>query len=112
MRQNSLHDFTLADQDQVGLMIIKNLADQDWIGFNFCVFGLDSDWKKLSVRPSLLPICHFGSFRNSVWLLRAEKNLATLLGTVCSVRSAFAERCRRIIILVFWCGCTVCVTGN
>jgi len=43
MRQNSLHDFTLADQDQVGLMIIKNLADQDWIGFNFCVFGLDSD---------------------------------------------------------------------
>jgi len=42
---NSLHDFTLADQHWIGLMIFKNLADQDWIGFNFCGSGLDSDWK-------------------------------------------------------------------
>jgi len=45
MRQNSLHDFTLADQDWIGLMIFKNLADQDLIGFNVCRSGLDSDWK-------------------------------------------------------------------
>jgi len=40
-----MHDFTLADQDWIGLMIFKNFADQDWIGFNFIGSGLDSDWK-------------------------------------------------------------------
>jgi len=39
------HDFTLADQDWIGLMIFKNFVDQDWIGFNFIGSGLDSDWK-------------------------------------------------------------------
>jgi len=37
------HDFTLADQDWIGLMIFKNFVDQDWIGFNFIGSGLDSD---------------------------------------------------------------------
>jgi len=40
-----IHDFTLADQDWIGLMIFKSFADQDWIGFNFIGSGLDSDWK-------------------------------------------------------------------
>jgi len=43
MRQNKIHDFTLADQDWIGLMIFKNISDQDWIGFNFIGSGLDSD---------------------------------------------------------------------
>jgi len=30
-----IHDFTLADQYWIGLMIFKNFADQDWVGFNF-----------------------------------------------------------------------------
>jgi len=38
-----MHDFTLADQDCIGLMNFKNFADQDWIGFNFIGSGLDSD---------------------------------------------------------------------
>jgi len=38
-----IDDFSLADQDWIGLMIFKNLADQDWIGFNFIRLGLDSD---------------------------------------------------------------------
>jgi len=38
-----MHDFTLADQDCIGLIIFKNFADQDWIGFNFIGSGLDSD---------------------------------------------------------------------
>jgi len=39
------HDFSLADQDWIGLMICKYFADQDWIGFNFIGSGLDSNWK-------------------------------------------------------------------
>jgi len=39
-----IYDFTLADQDWIGLTIFKNFADQDWIGFNFSGSGLDSDW--------------------------------------------------------------------
>ena len=33
LRQNSskIHDFTLADQDWIGLMIFKNFPEQDWI---------------------------------------------------------------------------------
>ena len=38
-----IHDFTLADQDWIGLMIFKTFADQDWIEFNFIRSGLDSD---------------------------------------------------------------------
>jgi len=38
-----MHDFTLADQDWIGLMIFKNFVDQEWIGFNFIGSGLDSD---------------------------------------------------------------------
>jgi len=38
-----MHDFTLADQDWIGLVIFKNVANQDWIGFNFIGSGLDSD---------------------------------------------------------------------
>ena len=30
-----IHDFTLADQVWIGLMIFKYFADQDWVGFNF-----------------------------------------------------------------------------
>jgi len=30
MRQNKIHDFTLADQDWIGRMSFKNFADQDW----------------------------------------------------------------------------------
>jgi len=37
------HDFKLADQDWIRLMIFKNFADQDWIGFNFIGSALDSD---------------------------------------------------------------------
>jgi len=33
-----MHDFTLADQDWIGLVIFKNFADQVWIGS-----GLDLD---------------------------------------------------------------------
>jgi len=40
-----MYDFTLADQDWIGLTIFKNFANQDWIGFNFCGSGLDSDGK-------------------------------------------------------------------
>jgi len=47
-RQNSysrgkikIHDFILADQVWIGLLIFKNFADQDWIGFNFIGTGLD-----------------------------------------------------------------------
>jgi len=40
-----LHDFTLAGQDWIGLIVFKNFADQDWIGFNFSGSGLDSEWK-------------------------------------------------------------------
>jgi len=45
MRQNknTVHDFTLADQDWIGLVILKSLADQDWIGFIFIGSGLNSD---------------------------------------------------------------------
>jgi len=35
------NDFTMADQDWIGLMIFKNFANQDWIGFNFIGSGLD-----------------------------------------------------------------------
>jgi len=45
MRQMKMYDFTLADQDWIGLMIFKNFADQDRIRFNFIGSGLDSDWK-------------------------------------------------------------------
>jgi len=38
-----IHDFTLVDQDWIGLMIFKNFAYQDWIRFNFFGSGLDSD---------------------------------------------------------------------
>jgi len=38
-----IYNFTLVDQDWIGLMIFKNLADQDWIGCNFIGSGLDSD---------------------------------------------------------------------
>jgi len=38
-----MHDFTLADQDWIELVIFKNFADQDWIGFNFFRSGLDLD---------------------------------------------------------------------
>jgi len=31
--QHTLHDFTLADHDWIGLAIFKNFADQDWIQF-------------------------------------------------------------------------------
>jgi len=40
-----IHDFTLVDQDWIGLMIFKNFANQDWIGFNFIRSGLESDWE-------------------------------------------------------------------
>jgi len=40
-----IHDFTLTDQDWIGLVIFKNFADQDWIGCNFIGSGLDLDWK-------------------------------------------------------------------
>jgi len=53
MRVNKIHGFTWADQDWIGLMILKNCADEDWIGSNFCGAGLDSNWK-ISVRSSLL----------------------------------------------------------
>jgi len=36
-----IHDFTLADQDWIGLNIFKNFADQGWIGFSFIGSGLD-----------------------------------------------------------------------
>jgi len=39
-----IHDFTLADQDWIRLMSLKNFVDQDWIGFNFIGSGLESDW--------------------------------------------------------------------
>ena len=42
-----MHDFTLADQDWIGLTIFKNFADHDWIGLNFIGSGQDSDWKIL-----------------------------------------------------------------
>jgi len=38
-----MNDFTLADQDWIGLMIFKNFVNQDWIGFNFIGSGLDWD---------------------------------------------------------------------
>jgi len=38
-----IHDFTLADQDWIRLMSLKNFVDQDWIGFNFIGSGLESD---------------------------------------------------------------------
>jgi len=38
-----LNDFTLSDQDWIGLMIFKNFGDQDWIGFNFFGSGQDSN---------------------------------------------------------------------
>jgi len=38
-----MHDFTLADQYWIGLMIFKAFVDQDWSGFNFIGSGLDSD---------------------------------------------------------------------
>jgi len=38
-----IHDFTLVNQDWIGLVIFKNFADQDWIGFNFMGSGLDLD---------------------------------------------------------------------
>jgi len=38
-----MNDFTLADQDWIVLMIVKNFTDQYWIGFNFIGSGLDSD---------------------------------------------------------------------
>jgi len=38
-----MHDFTLAGQDWIGLIIFKNYVDQDWIGFNIIGSGLDSD---------------------------------------------------------------------
>jgi len=38
-----MNNFTLVDQDWIGLMIFKNFTDQDWIGFNFIGSGLDSD---------------------------------------------------------------------
>jgi len=40
-----IHYFTWADQDWIGLTILKNFANQDWIGFNFSGSRLDSDWK-------------------------------------------------------------------
>jgi len=36
-------DFTLADQDWIGLMIFYNFTDQDWMGFNFIGSGRYSD---------------------------------------------------------------------
>jgi len=69
LRQNSsssyfvswgkIHDFTLADQDWIGLMIFKNFADQDWIGFSFCGSRLGSDWK---ICQSAHLCCILGSF--------------------------------------------------
>jgi len=44
-----IHDFTLADQDWIGLMIFKNFVDMDWIGFCFIRSGL----KNFTVRSSL-----------------------------------------------------------
>jgi len=38
-----IHDFTLADQDWIRQMSLKNFGDQDWIRFNFIGSGLDSD---------------------------------------------------------------------
>ena len=32
----------MADQDWIGLMILKKFADQDWIGFNF----IGQDWTR------------------------------------------------------------------
>ena len=40
-----IHDFTLADQDWIGVMNFNSYSDQNWIGFNFIGSGLDSDWK-------------------------------------------------------------------
>jgi len=41
MMQIKVHDFALADQDWIELMIFKNFADQAWIGLNFIGSGLD-----------------------------------------------------------------------
>ena len=38
-----MHDFTLADQDWIGLVIFKNFADQVWIRLNFIGSRLDLD---------------------------------------------------------------------
>jgi len=44
MRQKNVgYDFTMVDEDWIGLMIFKNFADQDWIGFNYIGSGLDFD---------------------------------------------------------------------
>jgi len=37
-----IHDFTLVDQDWIGLANFKNFAYQDWIGFNF----IGQDWTR------------------------------------------------------------------
>jgi len=42
MRQNKIRDFSLADQDWIGLVIFKNFVDQDWIRFNF----IREDWTR------------------------------------------------------------------
>jgi len=76
-----IHDFTLADQDWIGLMICKNFADQDWIGFNFIEWRLYSDWKIsqsahlccvvgwIPWSVGLLVKLVFASGWNSVWFL-------------------------------------------
>jgi len=38
-----MHDFTLAVQDWIGLIIFKRFVDQDWIGYNFIESRLDSN---------------------------------------------------------------------
>jgi len=45
-----MHDFTLADQDWIGLVNFKNFADQDWIGFNF----VEQEWTRSEKFDGLL----------------------------------------------------------
>ena len=53
MRQNKIHGFTLADQEWIGPMIIKNFADHDWIGFNFLRIRIGLGLRNFTVRSSV-----------------------------------------------------------
>jgi len=64
-----IHDFTLADQYWIGLMIFKSFADHDWIGLIFFGSGLDSDWKiSQSAHLCCIGPCASGAPRHGVWV--------------------------------------------
>jgi len=44
-----MHDFTLSDQDWIGLVIWKIFAIQDWIEFNF----IGSGWTRTEISQSV-----------------------------------------------------------